>query len=213
VEGQFVSQSPLQIAILASGKGSNARRIIEWSEQNRALVQVTTVILDRSSPIESWLKEKGVPFKVIQFSERDQWKAALRESGAKWLCLAGFLRVLSGELLSGFSDEAGFYRVLNIHPSLLPAYRGLGAYEKAYRDNVKWSGVTVHLVDEGMDTGPILLQQPFPRFAEDSLADFENRGRALEHQLYVKAIELIASGRWHFSPLRGAWAGRKVGEW
>jgi phosphoribosylglycinamide formyltransferase-1 len=98
--------------------------------------------------------------------------------------------------LEFFEDkELGFFKVMNVHPSLLPAYPGLHGYERAYNDGVKVSGVTVHLVDAGLDTGKIILQGSFERDDEDSLHDFEEKGRKLEHQLFPKALTLAMSGK------------------
>ncbi|MFX4528027.1 formyltransferase family protein, partial [Acinetobacter baumannii] len=87
--------------------------------------------------------------------------------------LAGYMRILSETFLVHFKDPRGFYRVVNIHPSLLPAFPGKGAYEEAFNYGVKVSGITIHLVDEKVDHGYILAQEAFPRFDDDTLATFK----------------------------------------
>lgn len=122
----------------------------------------------------------------------------LRHWQAEWICLCGYMRLLSPSFLEHFPlGGTELTRVLNIHPSLLPAFPGLDAYEKAFRYGVKVAGATVHFVDRGMDTGPVILQRTFNRQDGDTLEDFKNRGLALEYKLYREALDLIRHGRLH----------------
>ncbi|MBZ0189469.1 MAG: phosphoribosylglycinamide formyltransferase, partial [Candidatus Obscuribacterales bacterium] len=106
--------------------------------------------------------------------------------------LAGYMRVLSKHFLKAFEDPDGFFKVVNIHPSLLPSFPGINAYRDAFEYGVKVSGVTVHLVDEKVDHGPILAQEPFPRFPDDNLEVFSARGLSVEHALYPAVLDQIA---------------------
>lgn len=112
-----------------------------------------------------------------------------------FLVLAGYMRVLSESFLREFKDADGYYRIINIHPSLLPAFPGAHAYEDAFAACVRLSGITVHLVDEKVDHGPILAQEAFARLEEDDLESFKARGLALEHKLLPRVLQEISEGR------------------
>lgn len=109
-----------------------------------------------------------------------------------YVVLAGYMRILSKNFLNRFQDKRGFYRIINIHPSLLPAFPGANAYEDAFNYGVLQSGITVHLVDEKVDHGPILAQECFARLANDTLETFKARGLAVEHRLYPQVLQSIA---------------------
>jgi phosphoribosylglycinamide formyltransferase-1 len=139
----------------------------------------------------------GVPALAIphrNFSSREAFDravvAALREHGAEWIVLAGFMRLLTSELLSAFPG-----RIVNIHPSLLPAFPGLDAQRQALEHGVKVTGCTVHFVDGGLDSGPIIAQRAVPVLEGDDLERLSQRIHAAEHELYVSVLSDIASGR------------------
>jgi len=109
-----------------------------------------------------------------------------------FIVLAGYMRILTPDFLKHFRDPRGFYRVINIHPSLLPAFPGKSAYEEAFKYGVKVSGITVHLVDDQVDHGAILAQQAFPRHDEDTLETFMRRGLKVEHLLYPRVLQQVS---------------------
>lgn len=117
--------------------------------------------------------------------------AALRESGAEWICLAGYMRLLSPDFVAAFRR-----RILNIHPSLLPAFPGLDAQEQAIAHGVKVSGCTVHLVDEGLDSGPIVVQRTVPVLDGDTAAALSSRILEQEHQAYPEALRRLLTEPW-----------------
>jgi phosphoribosylglycinamide formyltransferase-1 len=121
--------------------------------------------------------------------------AELDKYKVDFVVLAGYMRILSSTFLRRFSDSRGFYRVINIHPSLLPAFPGKSAYEDAFDSGVEVSGVTIHFVDEKVDHGPILAQESFPRLANDTLNTFTSRGLALEHTLYPRTLQMLVEGK------------------
>jgi phosphoribosylglycinamide formyltransferase-1 len=116
--------------------------------------------------------------------------AALREHGVAWVVLAGFMRLLTRTMLDGFKN-----RIVNIHPSLLPAFPGVDAQEQAFDYGVKVTGCTVHLVDEGTDTGPILMQRAVPVLDADDAASLRARILSEEHTLLVETLQAIALGK------------------
>lgn len=112
----------------------------------------------------------------------------LREAGVEWVCLAGFLRLLKQPLLEAYPG-----RILNIHPALLPAFPGLEAWKQALAAGATETGCTVHFVDQGMDTGPVILQQAVPVLPDDTPASLHARIQVLEHKLYPQAIRQVAA--------------------
>lgn len=192
---------PLNIAILASGRGSNAKAIHQAILEKHLDAQIQCLICNiDDAPVVDWAHEAGIPTHVIPHVGLDrqtheaQVLAALSAYSVDYLVLAGYMRLMTSGFLRAFAGEC-HYRIVNIHPSLLPAFPGTHGYEDAFAYGVKLSGVTVHFVDEGMDDGPILLQESFPRLEEDTLEDFKARGLALEHQVYPKALQLLAENR------------------
>ena len=131
---------------------------------------------------------------VAQAAEADEtaeaaYVAALRESGAEWVALAGFMRILKGDFLRAFEKK-----VVNIHPSLLPAFPGLEAWKQAHDYGVKATGCTVHMVDHGIDTGSILAQGVVPVLADDTAATLHQRIQQEEHTLYPRTLARLFNG-------------------
>lgn len=192
---------PLKIAILASGRGSNAKALIEAIEAKTldATVQCLIANVD-GAPVLDIARQHGLEAHLVAHRglSREQHEAnllaILEGYEIDYLVLAGYMRMITPEFLAKFKGEHHF-RILNIHPSLLPAFPGTNGYEDAYHYGVKVSGVTVHFVDEGMDNGPILLQEAFPRLDGDTIESFKARGLALEHQVYPKSLQLLAEKR------------------
>jgi phosphoribosylglycinamide formyltransferase-1 len=187
----------MPFVILVSGAGTNARALMQKAKEKPELIEIKAVVSDREGVGALEIARGfGVPAHVIPPSEESRLLDLLAETGAHWACLAGYKRLVSQAFLDFFSaGGGGFARVLNVHPSLLPAYPGLKGYERAFSDGVKVSGVTVHLVDSGLDTGLAVLQESFARDEGDTLETFEAKGRAIERRLYPLAMELAARER------------------
>lgn len=191
----------LKIALFASGRGSNVQAILDAIQSGALEAQVQCVVCNvEDAPVIGLARRAGVPAQVIPHTglSREDHEAQILEALAEfeidYLVLAGYMRLFTPGFLNKFKQE-GHYRVVNIHPSLLPAFPGSKGYEDAFHYGVKLSGVTVHFVDDAMDNGPILLQEAFPRLDNDALEDFKARGLALEHQLYPKALQLLAENQ------------------
>ena len=174
----------MKVAILASGRGSNAENIIRSSREESWPTISCLITNNPQAKAISVAKEWGVPCFIVD--DEEKMIKILQENGVQLVLLAGYMRILSKFFLQSFTGK-----VVNIHPSLLPAFPGLNAYQRAFQAKVTSSGVTVHFVDEGVDTGPIILQESFPRHEEDSLEDFMERGLRLEHRLYPLAIKKL----------------------
>ena len=195
----------LNLGFMCSGRGTNLRAILQAIRDGkldaRAAIMVTN---DASAKALSVAKEYGVRAVCIPSTgvsrgdhEQEVWEV-LETENLDFLVLAGYMRILSETFLHKFRDQRGFYRVVNIHPSLLPAFPGKAAYEEAFNYGVKVSGITIHLVDEKVDHGFILAQEAFPRFDDDTLASFKARGLAVEHKLFPEVLQTLAGGQLSF---------------
>lgn len=190
--------APLTVGVLASGRGSNLQALLDACRTPGFPARIAVVISDRehaaaldrarAAGVETlWINPKD-------FADREQFDAALvRELEARkvgLVCQAGFMRILSPVYVRAFAGRA-----LNIHPSLLPAFPGLHPHRQALDHGVKVSGATVHFVEEGVDSGPIVLQAAVPVEPDDTEATLAARVLIEEHRLYPAAVRLFAEGR------------------
>ncbi|MEL1134747.1 phosphoribosylglycinamide formyltransferase [Desulfitobacterium sp. THU1] len=188
----------MRIGVLASGRGSNLQALIEVWKQGMLGGDIVAVGSDREDALAlQRAQDVGIlnqAFPLRNYATRDKQEEAilhwLREQGVELLVLAGFMRVLSQEFL-----QACQIPVINIHPSLLPAFQGLHAQRQAIEYGVKLSGCTVHYVDEGLDSGPIILQEAVVVLPEDTEASLSDRILEVEHRIYPEAVRLVASGQ------------------
>jgi phosphoribosylglycinamide formyltransferase-1 len=188
-----------RLGVLISGRGSNLQAIIDAIHAGRLDATIAVVISNRGgAPGLARAARAGVETLVLDhraFGSRADYDRALvaelRRRNVDLVCLAGFMRLLGPEFIAAFPE-----RVLNVHPSLLPAFPGLHAQRQALRHGVKVSGVTVHLVDADLDAGPIVAQAVVPVLDEDDEDVLSARILAEEHRLYPEAIGLVLSGRW-----------------
>jgi phosphoribosylglycinamide formyltransferase-1 len=188
----------LRIGVLASGRGSNFRAIAEAVAAGRVPATVAVLLSDRAgAPALEIARTHGVPARFVDPGEHPSREAfakaligALEEHRVDLVCLAGYMRILTSTFVRHFAG-----RLLNIHPSLLPAFPGLHAARQALAHGVKMSGATVHFVDDGVDTGPIVLQAAVPVRDDDTEDTLAARILTEEHRLYPEAIRLFAAGR------------------
>jgi phosphoribosylglycinamide formyltransferase-1 len=193
-----VSEGGRTLGVLISGRGSNLQAILDAIGTGRLSAKVGVVISNKGdAPGLERARKAGVPTVAIShrdFDSRESFDAAVLEALQRYdvdvICLAGFMRILSPVLVRAYP-----HRILNIHPSLLPAFTGLNAQRQALEHGVKVSGVTVHLVDEELDHGPILLQRTVPVLENDDEEALSARILEQEHQVYPEAIELVLDGR------------------
>ncbi len=192
----------MNIAILASGAGTNLQALID-RVHGREGIHVVAVASDKpeAKALER-ARAAGIPtatFPSEAFADRASRDAALaawlHEQATELVVLAGYMQLLSPEFLGVFPD-----RVINVHPALLPAFPGLRAVEQALNYGVKLFGVTVHFVDFGVDTGPVILQRAVELPDAKQAADIAERLHPIEHELLVEAVSLIARGAVGFDP-------------
>lgn len=187
-----------KVGVLVSGRGSNLQALLDAAADPAFPVEIALVVsnipgvyaLERAA-------KAGVPTQVIphkQFASREEFDAAmdaaLRQAGVEIVCLAGFMRLLTKGFVEGWAG-----RMINIHPSLLPSFKGLHTHERAIEAGVKLHGCTVHLVTPELDDGPILVQAAVPVLPGDTPDDLAARVLEQEHKAYPLALKLLAEGR------------------
>lgn len=177
------------LAVLISGFGSNLQAIVDACADPDFPAVVALVISSNASAYGLKRAEQHRIPSVVTADE-SPFIPLMARYDIDLLCLAGYMKILSPDFVRRFSG-----RILNIHPSLLPQFPGRKAIEKAWRASVKETGVTVHFVDEGIDTGPIVLQESIPIREGESLESLEARIHALEHRIYPQAIRQVINHR------------------
>lgn len=190
--------SKLVLGVMASGRGSNLQSILDAIEKGTVPARVSVVITDKpeAKALER-ARAAGIPAVCVnrkEYDSRETFEHALidvlRAHGVELVVLAGFMRILTPVFVQAFK-----HRILNIHPSLLPSFTGADAHSLVLEYGAKVSGCTVHFVDEGMDTGPIILQAIVPVMDDDDHDSLAARVLVEEHKIYPEAIRLYAEGR------------------
>ncbi len=189
----------VRIGVLVSGRGSNLQAIIDNIEKGLLPVEIAVVISDQPD-VYSLERARTHNIPAIHVSakgykgKRDEYDTLLvkelQKNNVELVCLAGFMRIITPTLIKAFPS-----RILNIHPALLPAFPGLHVQKAALDHGIKFSGCTVHFVDEGMDTGPIIIQAVVPVLDRDTEDSLSERILKQEHKIYSRAIQLYAEGR------------------
>jgi phosphoribosylglycinamide formyltransferase-1 len=193
-----VSGERLRLAVLASGRGSNLGAILEACRRDEFPARVVIVVSDRErAPALERARGEGVDALFLDpkaYGDRAAYDEALVTTLERYrpglVCLAGFMRLLSPAFVGAWAG-----RLMNVHPSLLPAFPGLRPHRQALAYGVKVSGATVHFVDDGVDTGPVVLQASVPVRPDDTEDSLSARILVEEHRLYPEAIRLFAEGR------------------
>jgi phosphoribosylglycinamide formyltransferase-1 len=187
----------VRLGILISGRGSNFEAIANSIARRKLDAEIAVVISNRANAAGIEIaRERGIPLRVIASAGMDRETYdkllidELRTHEVDLVCLAGFMRLLSADFVRAFPS-----RVLNIHPSLLPAFAGLDAQRQALEYGVRITGCTVHFVDEFLDSGPIIIQSAVPVLDADTVESLSARILLQEHAIYSKAIEYIIDGR------------------
>jgi phosphoribosylglycinamide formyltransferase 1 len=194
-----------RLAVLVSGRGSNLQSIIDAIDRG-ALDATISVVISNRADAAALLRAREAGIEAIWLSprdypDRDAYDRAIVEHlearDVGLVCLAGFMRLVGAPLLEAFQD-----RVLNIHPSLLPAFPGLDAQRQALEHGVRVSGATVHLVTADLDGGPIVLQSAVRVLDDDTVDTLSARILVEEHKIYPEAIRLVLDGGWHLKGRR-----------
>ena len=188
----------LRLAVLISGNGSNLQAIIDAIESGSLDAEIAVVI--SNEPDARGLERAarhGLAARVVdhrEYPDRDSYDAALRECiedfAPDYILLAGFMRILGARFVAAFAD-----RILNIHPSLLPAYKGLDTHRRALENRETEHGVSIHLVNAELDDGPVILQASYPIEPGDQVDDLQQKGHRLEHLMYPRVVSWLGDGR------------------
>jgi phosphoribosylglycinamide formyltransferase-1 len=196
---------PVSLAVLVSGEGSNLQALIDHPDR---AYKIAVVISDRSG-IGALGKalNAGIPVEVVEWADfvsRDEFTTAVCDAaqarGVTGLVLAGFMRILSPSAMSRFPDA-----IINVHPALLPSFPGANAVEQALEHGVTYTGVTVHFVDEQVDHGPIIVQQPVRVNDDDDSETLHSRIQEVEHDLFPEVVAAFARGDIHVESGRVRW--------
>jgi len=188
----------VNLAIFASGNGSNFSAIVKAIKQHKIKAKLVILVCDKPEAFVIKRAQKAKVQVVLvrrkDFASRDDFEAAIIQRLKSYkiglIALAGFMRILSPDFVQQYRN-----RILNIHPSLLPEFKGAHAIKDAFSYKASFTGVTVHFVDERMDHGPVILQKQIKIRSSDTLVSLEKRIHGLEHKLYPQVIKLFCSGK------------------
>ena len=177
------------IAVFISGRGSNLKSLIKYSHKKNSLIKIILVISNNPNAkglkyaSKSKIKIYGIKFKNKSSFEKNSLKL-LKKYNIDLLCLAGFMKILSGNFIKKFSKP-----ILNIHPSLLPKYKGLNTHERAIKNKDRFAGASIHKVTEKLDSGKVILQKKVKILKSDNVRSLEKKVLKIEHEIYPKAID------------------------
>ena len=185
---KFHGTKKLKTAVFISGKGSNLKNLINFSFLKKSPIIINLVISSNSKAKGlDYAKKNNIKSKVFIFSKKSKCEVdilkILKKNKIKLICLAGFMKILSHNFIKKFNGK-----ILNIHPSLLPKYKGLNTHQKAIQNNEKFSGCTVHFVSSKLDSGKIILQKKVKICKTDTPEKLAKKVLKIEHKLYPKAI-------------------------
>jgi phosphoribosylglycinamide formyltransferase-1 len=194
-----MTDAPASIGVLISGRGSNLQSLIDAIEEQRLPARIAIVISNRPGVTGlDRARAAGIETVVMEhrgFPSRDVYDRAVADAllanRVSLVCLAGFMRLIGSPLLDAFPD-----RIVNIHPSLLPAFPGVDAQRQALEHGVKFSGATVHLVTNELDGGPIVMQSAVPVRDDDTVDTLSARILIEEHRIFPEAVRLVLQGGW-----------------
>jgi len=200
-----MTETLVKLGILISGRGSNMKAIVEACRSGEVPAEVVRVISNRQDAAGiAWARDQGLECRIIPHRDHEDREshdravvAELQTAGVEWVCLAGYMRLLSPGFVEAYPQ-----RILNIHPSLLPAFPGLHAQRQAWDYGVRWTGCTVHLVDAELDHGPIVEQCAVSVAPHGTPEDLGKAILAEEHQLFVRGLRRLLSGAWNLEGRR-----------
>ena len=183
----------LRAAIFISGNGSNMKNLVKFSKKKNSPIMVDFVLSsNKNANGINYLKKKKINFKIFDLNEKskDEEKILkiLKKRKIRLICLAGFMKILSGSFIKKFKGK-----ILNIHPSLLPKYKGLNTHKRVLLNKEKFSGCTVHIVNSKLDSGKIIMQKKVRIIKKDNPQTLSNRILKQEHLLYPKAVKKLLS--------------------
>ena len=189
---KLIGANKINTSVFISGKGTNLKNLIKFSKTNNSPIKINIVISNNKRAYGiRYAKKNKIKIKIIDFSKKREINhllKILKLNNIRLICLAGFLKILSKDFISSFKGK-----IINIHPSLLPKYKGLNTHERVLENNEKFTGCSVHFVNEKLDGGKIILQKKIKIFKKDNVKSLKNRVLKEEYKLYPKSIIKIFS--------------------
>ena len=189
---KLIGVNKINTSVFISGKGTNLKNLIKFSKSNNSPIKINIVISNQKKAYGiKYAKKNKIKIKIINFSKKhevNQLLKILKFNNIRLICLSGFLKILSKDFIKSFKGK-----IINIHPSLLPKYKGLNTHERVLENNEKFTGCSVHFVNEKLDGGKIILQKKIKIFKKDDLKSLKNRVLKEEYKLYPKSIIKILS--------------------
>ena len=189
---KLIGVNKINTSVFISGKGTNLKNLIKFSKTNNSPIKISIVISNNKRAYGiKYAKKNKIKIKIIDFSKKREINdllKILKFNNIRLICLAGFLRILSKDFIKSFKGK-----IINIHPSLLPKYKGLNTHERVLENNEKFTGCSVHFVNEKLDGGEIILQKKIKIFKKDNVISLKNRVLKEEYKLYPKSIIKILS--------------------
>ena len=188
----------INIAIFISGRGSNLNNLIKFSKKKYSPIVVKLILSDnRVAKGLDYARKNKIKFRIVKYNNRNSSEKKiikyLKNENIKLICLAGYLKILSGQFINKFR-----YKILNIHPSLLPKYKGLNTHQRVLVNKDKYSGCTVHYVSKSLDSGQIILQKKIRVSKNDTVKTLSKKILKIEHEIYPKAIMKVLSLKSNF---------------
>ncbi len=189
---KLIGVNKINTSVFISGKGTNLKNLIKFSKSNNSPIKINIVISNQKKAYGiKYAKKNKIKIKIINFSKKhevNQLLKILKFNNIRLICLAGFLKILSKDFIKSFKGK-----IINIHPSLLPKYKGLNTHERVLENNEKFTGCSVHFVNEKLDGGKIILQKKIKIFKKDDIKSLKKRVLKEEYKLYPKSIIKILS--------------------
>ena len=189
---KLIGVNKINTSVFISGKGTNLKNLIKFSKTNNSPIKISIVISNNKRAYGiRYAKKNKIKIKIIDFSKKREINdllKILKFNNIRLICLAGFLKILSKDFIKSFKGK-----IINIHPSLLPKYKGLNTHQRVLENNEKMTGCSVHFVNEKLDSGEIILQKKIKIFKKDNVKSLKNRVLKEEYKLYPKSIIKILS--------------------
>ena len=189
---KLIGVNKINTSVFISGKGTNLKNLIKFSKTNNSPIKINIVISNNKRAYGiRYAKKNKIKIKIIDFSKKREINdllKILKFNNIRLICLAGFLKILSKDFIKSFKGK-----IINIHPSLLPKYKGLNTHQRVLENNEKMTGCSVHFVNEKLDSGEIILQKKIKIFKKDNVKSLKNRVLKEEYKLYPKSIIKILS--------------------
>ena len=189
---KLIGVNKINTSVFISGNGTNLKNLIKFSKTNNSPIKINIVISNNKRAYGiKYAKKNKIKIKIIDFTKKHEINhllKILKFNNTKLICLAGFLKILSKDFIKSFKGK-----IINIHPSLLPRYKGLNTHERVLENNEKFTGCSVHFVNEKLDGGKIILQKKIKILKKDDVKSLRNRVLKEEYKLYPKSIIKILS--------------------